>query len=590
MKKRFFWKLFSAFILVVTACLIILYLHLTPTLKKLQMSNLEERLKDDAKLIYEHVEDLSGSEWNTNDIDALADRLGKDINFRVTIIDKSGKLIGDSSLTIEEIRKAENHLDRPEITDAERRNYGISTRYSSSTKNKMMYLAMRTSRGFVRVAIPTATVDRTIGNLNKSIIYSALAAIVIVSLLSLFISRTIAKPVRAILHVTKKISKGDYSARILLSGKDELGNISRSINQMAEGLGRQFFEVRKSSSRLEAILNGTTEGILVADNEMNLELANPSARTMLGIEKDAIGRPVIELVRSEKIYDSIRSAIDGVAPNTSEFLIGQDDKEKHIIILSAPLFESGNLTGCVSVMHDITEIRGLEKIRRDFVANISHELKTPLTNIRGYAETLGTVPAEDRAIMLSFLKKIESNAIHLQRLVERMLELSRIESGSIVLKRNNLNLKTFMDSLLSDIEKIIKERNITVSNNIEKGFVINSDEDALKQIAGNLIENAIIYNKNGGKVRISAARDANSCRIVVEDDGPGIPQKDISHIFERFYRTDFSREGNNAGTGLGLAIARHLILAHGGEIEVESEVGCGSRFSFTLPHQVIKSS
>lgn len=579
MKQKFLWKLFASFTLVLFVCLVILYASLASWLKNFQLVGLENTLRDEARLIMEHVEDMGSASSNTTHADELADRLGGDIGSRVTIIDGSGRVLGDSKLSAKEIAEAENHISRPEIVGARSGEYGVSTRHSTSIRENMMYLALKTSHGFVRVAIPTHAIDRTVNRVRHSVLLSAIAALFAASVISFAMSRTISRPVKAVLEATKKIESGNFTARLYLARRDEFGIIAESINSMAEGLEAQFRELKRTSARLSAILDGTTEGILVTDRVMNLELANTAACRMLSIENGAFHRPLIESVRIDKIYDTIKSALGGAPHAGTEFRTGAGTD---VIIHSAPLVDDGAVSGSVSIFHDITGIRKLERMRRDFVANISHELKTPITNIRGYSETLAAGALADRKVAESFLAKIESNAIHLQQLVEGMLGLSRLESGNFELQKKKVFLRQCAGDVLSGFETLLHKKNISATVSIDAAMSITADEDAVKQALGNLIENAIIYNNVGGRIGVSATAAGARCRVTVEDTGIGIADADVPHIFERFYRSTCSRDVNAAGTGLGLAIAKHIILAHGGEIGVESDSGKGTKFWFTV--------
>lgn len=339
------------------------------------------------------------------------------------------------------------------------------------------------------------------------------------------------------------------------------------------------------TNQLQTVLNSMTEGILVTNEKQEILLINLALRSILNFADDCVGKKVLECVRNHPLYDLITTVLRNGLPKEQEITLFQNGEEKCLRIRCAPL-ELATQRGSVSVFNDVTELRQLENVRKEFVANISHELKTPLTNIRGFAETLGNGALKDPQRALPFLKKIENNAIQLQNLVEDILKLSEIESGRLEFKPTPIPLKEFLENLREDFSERLRGKEILWEVKIPPAFELKADQNALEQILRNLVDNAIKYTPEGGKITITAIREPEVAKISIADTGIGISPQDLSRVFERFYRVDKSRSRAMGGTGLGLAIVKHLVQAHGGEVTVESQPEVGSKFFFTLPQIV----
>lgn len=414
--------------------------------------------------------------------------------------------------------------------------------------------------------------------------FSILTALTLASVTGFLFSRSLSRSIGQILLAAKKISDGDFSIQILPKTRDELGNLARSINTMADSLQRQREALAKESSQLKTILNGMIEGVLVTNFRQEVMLMNPAFRQMMHVDEESYGRTILECIRNEKIHEAISYVLREARPRKENISAFIDAEERFFVIHTAPFLEANEKIGSLSVFHDMTEIRKLEDIRREFVANVSHELKTPLTNIRGYAETLRTGASKDSEANIRFLKKIENNAIHLQELVEDILQLSQIESGRIEPLHQKLDLLSFFPLLLEEFKEQAHARSITFKESLAKNIPsLSTDPKVLSQIIRNLIDNAIRYTPEGGSVEISVQQTGPTIEMAVADTGIGISPENLPRVFERFYRVDQARTRGNGGTGLGLSIVKHLVQSLGGEIGVTSELGKGSRFYFSLP-------
>jgi len=581
LKSRIGLKLFSAFLIIVLWGLTVSYLTLKPRLSRILTADIEKNLIQKAYLIRDHVDsEYDGNDWSAKDADVLADRMGWEIGGRVTLLAGDGRVLGDSDLDLKQLAQVDNHLLRPEIQMALDHPYGLSRRHSNTVGNDLLYLAVKTKRGFARVALPLGVVETAEAEVRKSILMAAAIALAVASVMGIFLSRSIVRSLLRMSDVAGRIAQGDFSKRLSSVSKDEIGSLAVSINRMADGLEKRVGELKSERDQLTTILDGMVEGVLVTDSRGEIVLVNPALVSMIHLEGDSRGKTVLECLRNAEVHDAVEKALSEKMPQEQEIAIQLGGEERHVVVHSAPL-ESGS----VSVFYDVTGIRKLENIRKDFVANVSHELKTPLTCIRGYAETLKSGALADETAAHRFVEKIESNAAQLQNLVEDILRLSQIESGRLEVHPVSTALKPLADSLLEEFADLARTKKIGLFSEITSVFSLKADPQALRQVIGNLVENAVKYTPEGGQVRIGAEATRDGARVWVRDTGIGIAEADLPRVFERFYRVDKARSRQMAGTGLGLAIVKHMVQAHGGEVGVKSELGKGSEFWFTIPKE-----
>jgi two-component system phosphate regulon sensor histidine kinase PhoR len=432
--------------------------------------------------------------------------------------------------------------------------------------------------GFVRVALPLQVIEKTKKEIRRSVIVAALVALAIAGLMGMLLSRSVARSLLRMSDVAQRISKGDFSKRLYSIPKDEVGTLARAINSMADGLESQLGELKRERNQLATILDGMVEGVLVTDPKGRIVLVNPALTGMLGLVGDCVGRTVLECLRNAAVNDAVEKALSEKALQEQEIEIFIGGEERSVVVHSAPL-----TAGSVSVFYDVTNVRRLENVRKEFVANVSHELKTPLTCIRGYAETLRTGALSDGDAARRFVEKIETNAGQLQNLVEDILKLSQIESGRLEIATAPTALGPVIGSLCDEFSDLAESKKISLKKEVAADLTVPVDVQAFRQILGNLVQNAVKYTPESGAVTVSARALGGVCRVSVSDTGIGIPETDISRVFERFYRVDKARSRAMGGTGLGLAIVKHLVQAHGGDVGVKSEVGKGSEFWFTIP-------
>lgn len=360
----------------------------------------------------------------------------------------------------------------------------------------------------------------------------------------------------------------------------------RRINELEnalEGAYSKIAQLEKQASAAQGIAVSMVEGVIVVDNSGNIVSINPAVEKIFKVCKEkAEGRSFLEAIRNNDISEVINNVLNNKLPLSVELNLSWP-VQKIFQINATPIFEKEGISGCLVVIHDITEIRRLETMRRDFVANVSHELKTPLTSIKGFVETLLEGALEDKENSRHFLKIIQDHANRLNNLINDLLDLSHIESKEIKLKMSEFNLKELMEEVSLSLKSQGKKKSVEIKNDLPVDLLVKADKDKLEQVLTNLIDNAIKFNKEKGNINIYSEDENKNVKVFVEDSGAGISEKDLTRVFERFYRVDKARSRELGGTGLGLSIVKHIVELHGGSVGVESIEGLGSKFWFTLP-------
>lgn len=411
-----------------------------------------------------------------------------------------------------------------------------------------------------------------------------LMTLFLVVMFNVWISGAIFSPFREIIRRAGSIGAGDFSRRVAIPAGDEIGDIHEAINEMSQRLQSDREELIAEKSRLEAIFLSMFDGIMVLDRRGAIVLMNQTLRGFLGADKAVVGKKPLEVIRHIDIQEIAESILTFAKRPESREITVTFPVEKVLRIHAAAVLRDNMIDGAVLVFHDITELRRLEKIRQDFVANVSHELRTPVATIRGYAETLIEGAMDDKAHAQEFLKIIYEDSQRLAKLINDLLDLSRIESGTLKLNCEECALEPVMDRVLTALHKEAQKYSIQLKKEIPSNLPkVKMDETGIAQVLFNLLENAVKYNKKGGSVTVLAREMPRHIEISVADTGMGIPQEDLPRIFERFYRVDKAHSRQLGGTGLGLSIVKHILQANHSEITVESKLGQGSTFRFVLP-------
>ncbi len=549
--------------------------YLSSALRDHIETEIELRLTEEAGLAGAFLahEDTGGNQ------DELADRLGGLLDLRVTIIAHDGTVLGDSDLDRTELQGVENHRSRPEVIDAEEQGTGTAIRWSPTVRVEFIYVARRFDPYVVRLAMPLSAVETLMADLRSRLIFAMGIAIGLTLIFGILIRGLISRPLREISQASTKLAGGDLSQRLPISGDEEIAALGNSLNTMAKNLSTQMRALTDEKQRLESIVGAMTEGVMVLDRTGSVFLANRAMPGLLGTERDLIGRTPLEVFRDPGIDDAVRRVLRAEPAQVVEFATGNARILQANV--AAVVDASGAVDAVVMVFHDLTEIRNTERMRRDFVANVSHEFKTPLTSIRGYAETLLSGALQDPGIAGEFVRIIERNAQHLENLVSDLLTLARMESEPLVSKES-VNIKNILDEQIASRTSIIAGRQITVANECAD-VEIRADKTRLSMAVSNLIDNAVYYNRTGGEIRIACRIVADSVELSIADTGQGIASDELPRIFERFYRVDRARSREPGRTGLGLSIVKHAIESQGGSVTVASRLGAGSTFTIRLP-------
>ncbi|NLZ52394.1 MAG: cell wall metabolism sensor histidine kinase WalK, partial [Thermoanaerobacteraceae bacterium] len=512
-------------------------------------------------------------------------KLGKDINARITIVDLDGQVIADTERSPEIL---ENHSDRPEIEEAYRGNIGKSIRYSSSIGTKMMYIAVPVINGntisaVLRLALPLSQ----IGNLSKYIwgiiLSSTLTGLIIAFIMSTIFSRRITKPIEEVAQGAKGIAQGNYDMKIPVRTSGEIKILAESFNHMADNLHKTISELKDGKDKTEAVLGSMAESLVAVDNKCRIIMVNSAAEKLFKIERDKVlGKHLLEMLRNGELYDLVNDVLTTEKSITQELkIIASEEKIFRINIVPINAEKS---SGAVAILRDITDLRKLEKVRTEFVANVSHELKTPLTSISGFVETLldGAYKSQDHC--LYFLDIIKQETDRMTRLINELLYFSRIETADISFNKIPVDLINVVMKALSVLQTAINEKKHKINLHLPDTVKpILSDEDSLLQIMINLLDNAVKYTPDGGKINITLDETSDQVVITVADNGVGIAENELDRIFERFYRVDRARAGEISGTGLGLAMVKHLVKGLDGKITVDSELGKGTTFRVYIP-------
>ncbi len=548
---------------------------------------IERRLISNAFLIRE-LEGERLIKYAGADMDDYLRRVKGLVNSRITIIDSEGKVLGD---TEKDWSAMDNHSGRPEIVAAYNGQTGISKRYSQTLGVDLLYIALPIYtngeiQGVLRLSNPLYEINQLVSKLYVGAIISIFTGLLVASLLGYRMAANITKPVKEMTIVAADISKGQFEKRIILNSRDEMGQLASSINYMASTLNETISSIKEKNIRMEAILSGVVNGIIAVDSAKRILFINPVAASLLGIEDISVtGKHILQVIRNNQLDDQLKSIINENDYIDTELLISFPE-EKILKIYANPIryMEKEDDIGIIIIIQDISELRKLEKMRSEFVANVSHELKTPLTSIKGFVETLKNGALEDEETSIRFLNIIEDEADRLNRLISDILSLSELENRRTRYMIDSIDVKSVISEVVSMLSNQAEKKSIDLSFTAADNLrMIYGERDNLKQMLINLIDNAVKYTPEGGRVEVHTINQDNRIVIVIKDNGIGIPKEHIPRLFERFYRVDKARSRKVGGTGLGLAIVKHIVKLFDGEIEVESTVGKGTKFTIILP-------
>jgi two-component system phosphate regulon sensor histidine kinase PhoR len=514
------------------------------------------------------------------DTQDLVGAISKLLDVRVTLIEANGRVLGDSEINRGSLSAIENHRGRPEFIEAQTTGRGIAIRHSATLGISFIYVATRMDDGSVlRVAMPLSAVETLLSGLRRQLVLVMLVGVGLSLAFGYMVYAVVSRPLRKVAEASQRLAVGNLDSEIPVAGDRDLETVGSSLNSMAKSLRVKISELEGDKHRTDAIIEAMSAGVVVFNRQARIVVANQAIRILLDFHGDAVGRRPMEIVRDLSIERLVLRALEGVEASAIEVTTG---KGKVLLAKAAPVRAlTGDLELAVVVFHDLTEIRRAERMRKDFVANVSHEFKTPLTSIMGYAETLLSIEGDDPALRQEFLSAIERNGKLLRALVEDLLVLASLESEFPV-EKIRFNAQEFIDDQVQSKKQLFSALNLQLRLNTVS-VEIEADRARLARALSNLLDNAAHYNRPGGEVHLSTSITESQFRIDVEDTGGGIPHAELPRVFERFYRIDKSRTRESGGTGLGLAIARHAVESQGGSLTATSKLGVGSTFTILLP-------
>jgi two-component system phosphate regulon sensor histidine kinase PhoR len=539
--------------------------------------------------------------WEGNDplasqmqyLQGKADQWQTLTKLRVTFIDLNGEVLADSA---EEAATMSNHRNRPEMQQTiQTGSVAFATRLSETTDKKMVYAAMPVTLngdtiGYLRLSTGTEEIDNSVRQLWMFTLLGMFIALLIAGVFGFRMGSKITNPITEINNAAEQIMRMNFNVKVNVESQDEIGRLGLTVNTIAENFNRQMGRILESERQLSNVMENMVSGVVMLDREGKFVLLNRSAEELLGYNFSELrGKVFFESHQQSEFVAMVAESFEREERQREELMFYYP-RESMMEVNIVPMYQKDDAwVGMLIVLNDITAIRRLEKMRSEFVANVSHELKTPIAAIKGFAETILSGAVQDQSTMESFLKIIFDESNRLDRLVMDILDLSKIESKRIPLFFSPIHLETFIVNTVNMMRQHADSKKITVKIDIPEDIYLEADEDRLRQIVINLLSNGINYTPNGGKVIVSAIvsreeqHGAESVRICFEDTGLGIPKKDLPRIFERFYRVDKARSRVSGGTGLGLSIVKYLVELHNGSIHVQSELGVGSKFILDLP-------
>ena len=581
-RSPLFWKLVLAFAaLNLSAAAALVWITLTWQEDR-TYAQLNQRLSDAAVVLERDVASRLPSAPDVTLQEHLR-KLGEATGLQFTVIRADGLVLADSSReNLQEVESMENHRQRPEVVGALARGEAFERRESPTVGYARRIDQGGKPVGIVLVSVPRAMVERDLSALRQ-LVWTAtgVIALLMVAVLYVVVGR-IVRPVMILNSAAQAIARGDYRQRVFVPGRDELGALAKSFNQLSEELGSQLTQLRESAQRQSTVLGGMVEGVIAVDHRERVQFANTAAGKLFGFMPPKVeGRPLLEVVRNHALHQAVADAV--VTRRSKRLEVAWEGADKLNLSVQVTPLPGKPCPGAVVVMHDTTELRRLENIRQEFIANVSHELKTPLSSIKAYAETLLNGAMNDGENARRFVSRIEEQADRLHALIQDMLSLARIESAQQSFKIGPVTVGDVVQSCVDDYRPQAQSKQITiVTDPPETAVLVKADEEGLRVILNNLIDNAVKYTPDGGRVTVRWRPDGELVSIDVADTGIGISREEQSRVFERFYRVDKARSRELGGTGLGLSIVKHLAQALGGSVDVQSELGKGSTFSVHL--------
>ncbi len=584
--SRLIWKIYASYVAVIVLSSALLGGLVTNWMKQDSILDVRTKLESQAfmlKVIAEETTQSSGPNLQKH-----ITQLGRKIETRFTLIDKDGVVTADS---MENPATMDNHGARPEILAARSHGKGGSTRYSETVGTKMMYFALpiyqnKNISGYARTSISLDKMDEKLSRLMGTVALGAGIAVIAALILGYFMALHFTRPIELMTRVAEAMARGKHDERLAEKRDDEIGKLARAFNKMASSLDERIDTISGERNKLEAILAGMVEGVIAVGSDERIIHINKAACDITGVaQNESIEKPLWESLNLQPLNTILENTLAERSEVAEEIVLTGKKGNRTIEVLAAPIFTiNGEISAVVIVLHDLTELYALERVRRDFIANVSHELKTPVTAIRALTETIIDDENMTGVNQARFLEKILKQAIRLSTLVSDVLTLARLESVKAEMEIVKFDLRETVHSVVHTVSSDCESRAISIKFEAPDSPVeIAGDKEAMLEAVGNLADNAIKYTPREGSVTLLLKNVDGKAVIEVKDTGIGIEPVHCSRIFERFYRVDKARSRELGGTGLGLSIVKHVALSHGGSVEVKSQPGLGSLFTIWVP-------
>lgn len=572
MTIRIFRRIFIIYAVIVLLAGLFTEIYITTAVREHHIVNLKQHLGDKIALLSNDVS------FTKSNLDGFCKGIKENIQARVTIIQNDGRVIGDSD---HESATMDNHANRTEVQQAANLGTGMAIRYSDTLKYDFLYVARKMTRGevdegFIRLAVPLQDIDRSVNLLRAKIILVVMIVLLVTWGVSVWQTDHLRRLLKQITDFSRSLSRGDIDKRLFLKKAGEFSEIADNLTSMSVTLQGMMSQNEEERNRLNVILKSVPDALLIIDAKGIVTLSSSSVKDFFG-DIPVAGVRFAEVVRNHEFSSLIEEVRKNLLPEMTEFSI-EAPAEKHLTVRVSPLFyKESDLSGFVAVFHDITEIKKLEQVRKDFVANVSHELKTPITAIKGFADTLLDGALGDHENATRFVQTIKSNSERINALVDDLMTISRIELGVIKVEKSMIDIEGVFENIMEIFKGKAASKNLYLKFHLGTDIKqIESDRNRLIQILTNLVDNAIKFTETGG-VTFGIDREDGKPYLFVEDTGIGVPAKFASRLGERFFRVDPARSRKMGGTGLGLAIVKHLVKAHGWNMKIESMQGKGTR-------------
>lgn len=577
MKKGVFRRIFILYLLIILLSGIFGEVYITSALRENFIDNLKKNLSSQINLI------SKGISFKQANLDNLCKQLKKNTGARVTIISNDGKVIGDSDT---DSALMDNHLHRTEIEQAVLFGIGMSIRHSDTLRHDFLYVAKsqpqgENREGFIRLAVSLKEVNSSINLLRIKIVFVVVFVLLATGVFAIWQTDYLRRLLKQITDFSKSLSRGDRDTRLFLKNTDEFNEIAENLTLMSVNLRKMIAVSEDEKNRLNVILKSVPDALLIIDSKGIITLSSSSSKDFFG-NIPITGMQFVEVIRNQKLSDLIEEVRKSLLPGMTEFRI-ESPMEKYLSVRVSPLFYKENeISGFVAVFHDITQIEKLEQVRKDFVANVSHEIKTPITAIKGFADTLLEGALDDKENAFRFIQTIKSNSERINNLVDDLMTISKIELGAIRVEKAMVDLEDIFRNVIDLFKDKASAKSLSLTeSNMPEIKEINADRNRLIQILNNLVDNAVKFTETGG-VTFGIEKKDEKTFLFVEDTGIGVSQKHLPRLGERFYRVDPARSRKMGGTGLGLAIVKHLVKAHGWSMIIESAPGKGTKVKINL--------